>query len=160
MWGYGNLTKMTEKTKTKKNPNSTYWWGHGETGSFIHCYKEHKLAEVLSKTLLIPKISNLDFSGGSVVKRNHRRCGFDTWVGKTPGEWHGNPLNYSCLENSMDRGAWQTIVHRVAKSQTWLKQLSMQDQQFTPKNIPNINRICNQKSCTKMFIAVLFIIPL
>ena len=37
---------------------------------------------------------------------------------------HGNPLHYSCLENSMDRGAWQPIVHGVAKSQTWLKWLS------------------------------------
>ena len=33
---------------------------------------------------------------------------------------HGNPLQYSCLKNSMDRGAWQAIIHRVAKSWTWL----------------------------------------
>ena len=37
---------------------------------------------------------------------------------------HGNPLQYSCLENSMDRGAWQATVHRVAKSWTRLKRLS------------------------------------
>ena len=36
------------------------------------------------------------------------------------GEGNGNPLQYSCLENPMDRGAWQTLVHRVTKSQTWL----------------------------------------
>ena len=35
-----------------------------------------------------------------------------------PGEVDGNPLQYSCLENPMDRGAWQAIVHRVTKSQT------------------------------------------
>ena len=35
-----------------------------------------------------------------------------------PGGGHGNPLQYSCLENPMDRGAWQATVHRVAKSQT------------------------------------------
>ena len=35
-----------------------------------------------------------------------------------PGECHGNPLQYSCLENPMDRGNWQTTVHGVAKSQT------------------------------------------
>ena len=35
-------------------------------------------------------------------------------------EGNGNPLQYSCLENSMDRGAWRAIVHAVAKSQTWL----------------------------------------
>ena len=39
--------------------------------------------------------------------------------GRFPGEGHGNPLQYSCLENSMDRGAWQTIVHRIAKSWNW-----------------------------------------
>ena len=38
--------------------------------------------------------------------------------GRSPGQWHGNPLQYSCLENSMDRGAWWAIVHGVAKSQT------------------------------------------
>ena len=37
---------------------------------------------------------------------------------------HGNPLQYSCLENPMDRGAWRAIVHAVAKSQTRLKRLS------------------------------------
>ena len=35
---------------------------------------------------------------------------------KSPGGGHGNPLQYSCLENPMDRGAWRAIVHRVAKS--------------------------------------------
>ena len=34
---------------------------------------------------------------------------------------HGNPLQYSCLENSMDRGAWRATVHGVAKSRTWLR---------------------------------------
>jgi hypothetical protein len=39
-------------------------------------------------------------------------------------EEHGNPFQYSCLENSMDRGAWWATVHRVAKSKTQLKQWS------------------------------------
>ena len=38
--------------------------------------------------------------------------------GKFPEGGHGNPLQYSCLENPMDRGAWRATVHRVAKSQT------------------------------------------
>ena len=46
-------------------------------------------------------------------------------LGKSPGGGHGNPLQDSCLENPMDRGTWQVTVHRVAKSQTWLKQLSL-----------------------------------
>ena len=39
-------------------------------------------------------------------------------LGRSPGEGNGNPLQYSCLENPTDRGAWQATVHRVAKSQT------------------------------------------
>ena len=41
------------------------------------------------------------------------------------GEGNGNPFQYSCLGNPMERGAWQATVHRVAKNQTQLKQLSM-----------------------------------
>ena len=39
-------------------------------------------------------------------------------LGRSPGGGNGNPLQYSCLENSMDRRAWWAIVHRVAKSRT------------------------------------------
>ena len=41
--------------------------------------------------------------------------------GRSPGWGNGNQLQYSCLENPMDRGSWLAIVHRVSKSQTWLK---------------------------------------
>ena len=44
-------------------------------------------------------------------------------LGICPGRGNGNPLQYSCLENPMDRGAWQATAHRVAKSRTCLKQL-------------------------------------
>ena len=43
-------------------------------------------------------------------------------LGRSPGGGFGNPLQYSCLENHMDRGAWQATVHRVAKSPARLKQ--------------------------------------
>ena len=39
-------------------------------------------------------------------------------LGRSPGGGHGNPLQYSCLQNPMDKGAWQVMVHRVTKSQT------------------------------------------
>ena len=34
------------------------------------------------------------------------------WLGRSPGGWHSNPLQYSCLDNPMDRGAWQGAVHK------------------------------------------------
>ena len=49
-----------------------------------------------------------------------RKPGFDPGLGRSPGEGNGNPLQYSYLENPMDRGAWQATVHRVAKSRTRL----------------------------------------
>ena len=39
-------------------------------------------------------------------------------LGRSPGGGHGNTLQYSCLENPMDRGAWRATVHRIAKNQT------------------------------------------
>ena len=45
-------------------------------------------------------------------------------LGRSPGGGHGNPLQYSCLQNPMNRGTWQATVHRIAKSQTRLKRLS------------------------------------
>ena len=50
------------------------------------------------------------------------RPGFDPWARKIPWrkEWHGGVDQYSCLESSMDRGAWQATVHGVAKSRTRL----------------------------------------
>ena len=49
-------------------------------------------------------------------------------LGRSPGEANGNPLRYSCLENPMGKGAWQAIVHGVAKSQTRLKRHSTHPQ--------------------------------
>ena len=42
-------------------------------------------------------------------------------LGRSPGGGHGNPLQYSCLENSMDRGAWWAMVHGVSKTETQLR---------------------------------------
>ena len=51
---------------------------------------------------------------------NSRDLGSVPELGRSPGEGNGNPLQYSCLENPMDRGAWWAIVHGVAKSLTWV----------------------------------------
>ena len=50
-----------------------------------------------------------------------RGVGLIPGSGGSPGGWHGNPLQCPCLENSMDRRAWWTEVHRATKNQTWLK---------------------------------------
>ena len=56
------------------------------------------------------------FPSGSVVKSPPAvKKWQETWV-----QWHGSPFQYSCLENTMDRGAWRAIVHGVAKSWTKL----------------------------------------
>ena len=63
--------------------------------------------------------SRKGFPGGSVVKNPPTNVGdvdLSPGTGRSPGEGNGNPLQYSCLENSMDRGAWQAIVNGVAKS--------------------------------------------
>ena len=67
-------------------------------------------------------ISFIRASQGALVVKNLAGNAGDTrdeasipGLGRSPGGGHGNPLQYSCLENSMDRGAWQAIVHGVAK---------------------------------------------
>ena len=52
--------------------------------------------------------------------RDTRDTGLILRLGRSPGVGNGNPLQYSCLENSMVRGAWQATVHGAAKSQTRL----------------------------------------
>ena len=52
-------------------------------------------------------------------------------LGRSPAGGHGKPLQYSCLDNSVDRGAWWATIHRVAKSQTPLKRLSMHARTLT-----------------------------
>ena len=56
--------------------------------------------------------------------RDRRDMGLIPQSGRFSGGVHGNLLQYSCLENFLDRGAWRVTVHRVAKSQTRLKQHS------------------------------------
>ena len=61
------------------------------------------------------------FPGGATVKNlpanagSIRDVGSIPGLGRSPGGWHGDSLQYSCLENSMDRRDWQAIFHRVAK---------------------------------------------
>ena len=79
-----------------------------------------RVAEVLENWRVIQWI--LVFRGGSVVKNlpaNAGNAGSIPGLGRSPGEGNGKPLQYPCLENSMDRGAWQAAVHGVTKSNDW-----------------------------------------
>ena len=61
------------------------------------------------------------FPGGSEVKASASNAGDPGSIpglGRSPGEGNGNPLQYSCLENPMDKGVWRALVPGVAKSQT------------------------------------------
>ena len=69
-------------------------------------------------------MSNRGFPGGSNGKEstcNAGDLGSIPASGRSPGEGHGNPLQYSCLENPMDRGAWQATFSGITKSQTRLR---------------------------------------
>ena len=68
-------------------------------------------------------MSSLGLPGGSVVKNapaNAGDAGLIPGSGRSPGGGNGNPLQYSCLENPMDREGWWATVHAVTKSWTWL----------------------------------------
>ena len=66
----------------------------------------------------------MGFPGGSDGKESACNAGDMVLIpglGRSPGEGNGSPLQYSCLENCMDRGAWRATVHGVAKNQTRLR---------------------------------------
>ena len=66
----------------------------------------------------------MGFPGGSVIinlpMQETQNAAWTSGSGRLPGEGNGNPFQYSCLENPIDRGAWQATVHRVPNSQTRL----------------------------------------
>ena len=68
---------------------------------------------------------NMGFPSGSDSKEstcNMEDLGLIPGLGRSPGGWHGNPLQYFCLDNPMDREAWHAAVHGVAQSWTRLSE--------------------------------------
>ena len=99
------------------------------TENLLHCLLTSSMAIKRFKDLLINHPENIyalfswGFPGGSEVKAsacNAGDLGSIPGLGKSPGEGNGNPLQYSCLENPMDGGAWWTTVHRLVESWTRL----------------------------------------
>ena len=82
------------------------------------------------------------FPGGSDGKEsvcNAGDSGSIPELGRSPREGNGNPLQYSCLENAMNRGAWWATVHGVAKSWTWLSDSHTHTHTHTHTHISSVN---------------------
>ena len=95
-------------------------WSPPGFASFTEIHRNVQLLSLLSYyySLYFSLFSSLGFPGGSVVKNpicQARDMGSIPGPGRRPGEGNGTPLQYSCLENFMCRGAWQATVHGVAK---------------------------------------------
>ena len=84
----------------------------------------HQICQAWASRLALV-VKNLPVNAGDI-----RDVGAMPGSGRSPEGEYGNELQYSCLENPMDRGAQRATVHRVAKSRTRLKQLSMHACQF------------------------------
>ena len=99
-------------------------------------------------------VKNLPANAGDV-----REVGSIPGSGRTSGGGDGNPLQYSCLENPMDRGSWQAMVHWVIKSQTWLKWLSMhsckQETIEECEHIGFISRTSQIVKCYQFYICII-----
>ena len=92
-----------QENKLESNMHETYTWE-----------SKYKLQSVLNRW---------DFPGGSDSEESARNAGDPGLIpksGRSPREGNDNLLQYSCLENPMDRGAWQAPIHGITKSQTWL----------------------------------------
>ena len=70
--------------------------------------------------LKVPILVSRRYVGAYLVAQMVKNPGFNPWVGKYPGKGNGNPLQCSCLENPMDRGAWRATVQGVTKSRKGL----------------------------------------
>ena len=92
-------------------------------GSTVSQPLDHQRRSQHPHSLITPSLRP-GFPGGSDGKESACNAGDECLIpgsGICPGEGNGNLLQYSCLENPMDRGAWQAAVHGVAKSQTRLR---------------------------------------
>ena len=72
----------------------------------------------LSSAKIYINPQEMGFCGGTEGRESACNAGDPgsiSMLGRSPGEEHGNPLQYSCLENSMDRGTWQATIHRGHK---------------------------------------------
>ena len=99
-----------------------------DTGSKWLRFQALEIDLLISNTQVTLLVKNPSATGEDI-----RDAGLIPGLGRSPGGVHGNPCQYSFLENPMDRGAWWAMIHRVTKSQTQQRQLSMPTLNFLVK---------------------------
>ena len=106
--------------RRERLPTPVFWpeQFHGQYSQWGH--KESDTTEQLSLCQVALVVKNLPANAGDL-----RDAGLISGSERSPGGGHGSPLQYSCLVNPKDRKVWWVLVHRIANSQTRLKQLSM-----------------------------------
>ena len=76
------------------------------------------MLEIIDEISLITSQVVLVLKNPPASEGDVKDSGSITGLGRSPGGGYGNPLQYSCLENPMDRGAWRATIHRIAESDT------------------------------------------
>ena len=108
-----------DKSRRKSPPERCSWWGMGS--GIIPIYSWGKgLKEIRRLTTRMQPKHNWQPAFGEESTSNTGDLGSIPGSERSPGVGDDNPLQYACLENLVDRGAWQAIVHGVTKSQTQL----------------------------------------
>ena len=120
---FPKINRKPNNSKTEERKGHTGPWGQPR-GEELPCRllscpggSQHRMFKILCFLIL------KSFPGGSDGKKSACSAGDLGLIARSrrsPGEGNGNPLYYSCLENSLDRGAWWAIYHGVTKSQTQL----------------------------------------
>ena len=127
----GQNHKTYSRSNAVTNPRKDFTNGpHQETlkKKYTHCCHYHVTSQATVRTTFFffpyRGLCSVGFPGGAVVKNppanagDERDVGSIPVLGRSPRVRNRNPFQYSCLENSMDRGAWWATVHGVAKSHT------------------------------------------
>ena len=118
-WRTKSIPSIYEKMKTNNLPFEQIFDIFAVSSTAMTTHAQFFLKTYVFISFLSGICRGVGFPGGASGKEptcQCWRCRFNPWVGRSPGEGHGNPLQYSCLENPMDRGAQWAIVHRVTES--------------------------------------------
>ena len=120
-FSWGGQSIGTSASSSVLPMNIQDWFPLGLTG--LISLQSKGLSRVFSNCFAWIQLAQPSFPSDSDGEKSACNAGDPSSIpgsGRSPGEGNGNPLQYSCLENHLDRGAWQAAVHGVARSWTWL----------------------------------------